>query len=407
MPTNPLHLPIAHIDVSRICHNFELLTKLSATAKASSDAPFAAAPLPTHFGQNKPQGFTWPAQLAVIKADAYGHGHIETAKALLQTGVDMFASGSVQECVALREHIKDSAVILNLLGPISTEDIKLCTKHGIIPLIHNQDQVELLKEVTSTLPIAIKCNTGMARLGFDAHELDDAIVNIKSLPYIMPVLALSHLHSADTTGVQEEIKIQGTNFAHMLKKLRAIWPNIAASLANSAGTIFAEEIKSHIGAHICRPGIALYGSNPFNNTSFASRAKGLLPAMWVSAPILGTRKLQNGHGIGYGHTFVAKQDLSIAIIACGYADGFSRGLTHKGEACIEGTIVPLVGRVAMQMIAANITKLQNQKPKQAWLLGGPYENAISTERLATTWETITYEVLCILGNNTRKYMNFD
>ncbi len=410
MPKHPLHLPIAHIDLQRICHNFNALQKLSNIAKAAEDQAFAKANLPTHFGKNHADGFVWPSQLAVIKADAYGHGQIEAAHALIKNGAQMFASGSVQECLALREGLGEhinNVVILNLLGPLTTQDVRLCIDNGIIPLIHTQEQLELLKSVTSPLPIAIKCNSGMARLGFNEDELDAVIKNLQSLPNIMPVLAMSHLHSGDTENVKEEIKKQGELFGKMLKSLRAIWPNIAASLANSAGTIFAKDITAQIGPNICRPGIALYGCNPFHNTTLQSSIEGLLPSMWLSAPILTTRKLKKGQGLGYGHSFVAENDLDIAIIACGYADSFSRGLSHKAEVCIENMRTKLVGRVAMQMIAADITKMQNKNPKQAWLLNGPDANGISIEELATTWGTITYEVLCLLGNNVRNFVKFD
>ncbi len=405
-----LNLPIAHIDTGKICHNFNQLTKISTMAKAEHYAPFAKIALPKHFGNNHGQDFIWPSQLAVIKSDAYGHGQVEVAKALIDNGVDMFASGSVQECLALRLGLKEqgkNVVILNLLGPLDTLDIDICVNNGIIPLIHNKEQLELLKSNSKPLPIAIKCNSGMARLGFDSHELDAIIASLKSLPKIMPVLALSHLHSADSENVVAEIKTQGAVFAQMLNSLRATWPNIAASLANSAGTIFTKEITAQIGANICRPGISLYGSNPFFNTSHESRMEGLLPAMHVSAPILSTRQLKAGHGIGYGHIFTAKNQMDIAIIGCGYANGFSRSLTHKGQVCIAGTKVPLVGRVAMQMIYADISKVQEKSPKQAWLLNGPYEDCISAEELSSAWGTITYEIFCILGNNGRNYTSFE
>ncbi len=407
MPSYPLHLPIAHIDVQRICHNFNVLKELSSPVQADITQSFAMAPLPLLFGNNHAKGFIWPSQLAVIKADAYGHGQEEVAKALLANGVQMFASGSVQECAQLRLCVNSDSVILSLLGPITDQDIDLCAQLGIIPIIHSLDQMKLLSCAQTPLPIAIKCNTGMARLGFDIHELDEAINYIKKLPNIMPVLALSHLHSADSTDVLAQIKSQGTQFASMLKTLRITWPNIAASLANSAGTIFAEEIKKHIGPHICRPGISLYGSNPHYKTEYATKIKKLLPAMWISTPILSTRKLLNGQGIGYGHSFIAAKDSHIAILACGYADGFSRGLTHKASVCINGKKVPLVGRVAMQMIAADISCLQHEKATQAWLLEGPYSECINIEELACNWGTITYEVLCLLGNNVRNYINFN
>ncbi len=406
MSNYPLHLPIAHLDAQSIVHNFNLLKTLSQSAKAQEHEAMARVNLPAAFACNGGQEFEWPSQLAVIKADAYGHDQVETAMALLANGVHMFASGSVQECADLRKRFSNM-VVLSLLGPIDEQDIMLCAKLGIIPVVHSFEQMKLLEKINSPMPIAIKCNTGMARLGFEIHELDNVINYLKQLTHTTPILALSHLHSVDNVNVLAEIKVQGTRFADMLKVLRKTWPSLAASLANSAGTIFAEEIKAYIGPHICRPGIALYGANPFYNTEFSARAQGLKPAMWVSTNVLATRMLKKGQGIGYGHTFVAKEDLRVAILACGYADGYSRGLSNKGEVCIAGQRVPLIGRVSMQMIAADITKLKEEFPTQAWLLNGPFDECISCETLANAWGTISYEVLCALGNNVRNYVDFN
>ncbi len=406
MSYRPPHLPIVHIDAKSIVHNFNLLNTFSAPAKAQSHEDIAKVNLNIAFGDYDGEEFEWPSQLAVIKADAYGHNQKEAAFNLIPEDVRMYASGSVQECLHLRESF-DKIVILCLLGPIDENDVKLCAKNRIIPVIHCFEQIKLLAKSEVNLPIAIKCNTGMARLGFDEHELNEVITSLKQLTNITPVLALSHLHSADNANILVEIKTQGTHFARMLKSLRQAWPKLAASLANSAGTIFADEIKSYIGPHICRPGIALYGANPFYNTELASKIVGLKPAMWVSTNILAIRELKKGQGIGYGHTFVANEDLRVAILACGYADGYSRGLSNKGMVCIAGQRVPIIGRVAMQMIAADISKLKEENPKQAWLLSGPFKEGIGCEELAKAWGTISYEVLCALGNNERNYVNFN
>jgi len=407
-------IPTVHVDLERICHNYHVLERNSSHAKALPSDPFYAAPvLPPRFGGNIDEPFVWPSQLAVVKADAYGHGHVQVASALMQDGIRVFASGSVQEACALRKGLgnaESQSIIISLLGPITQSDLELCVHNGIIPLIHNLAQISMLESVETLLPIVIKCNTGMSRLGFDADEIPLLIESLCHLSHILPIMAISHLHSADTENAHNEICAQGTHFADMLHTLRAVWPHIAASLGNSAGTFLAEDIKKYIGPHICRIGITLYGVNPFYGTSLAHFGKDLLPAMWVSTPIMAVRNLAAQEGIGYGHTFKAKKDILVGVLACGYADGFSRNLSNCGSVCIKGKKIPLIGRVAMQMSLADMSVLQAEKDclqgQKAWILGGPYDEALSAEELAQTWGTISNEVLCVLGFNTREYTSF-
>jgi alanine racemase len=127
--------------------------------------------------------------------------------------------------------------------------------------------------------------------------------------------------------------------------------------------------------------------------------------MAVSAPLLSERVLPAGAGLGYGHTFRAERPMRVGIIAAGYADGFSRGLSGRGEVCIAGVRVPVLGRVSMQMSAVDLSALPRglEKPERAWILGGPWARAVKVEELAAAWGSIAYEVMCLLGRNERIY----
>jgi alanine racemase len=413
------HLPLAHIDLARIRKNYRFLQHISAAASPG----FSQAAPPTllpGYGERDETPFVWPSQLAVIKADAYGHGHIRVAEALLEEGATLFASGSVQEAVRLRQELdapssaarhppreRQHPAIISLLGLVRREDVFLCADYGIIPLVHSLEQLSMLEGTERPLAIAVKCNTGMYRLGFNEAELPSAVEGLKKLPWVRPVIALSHLHSADTRNGRDTVLAQSAVYARMLHILRASWPTMAASLGNSAGTLLARDIANVIGPHICRPGIALYGGNPFVGTSLASLGSGLLPAMAVSAPILATRILPKGAGIGYGHTHIATEDSYVGIVAAGYADCFPRSMSGKGVMCVDGVRAPVIGRVSMQMTAVNLSGLSDgnsrPRPDVAWIMGGPYADAVSVEELAHLWGTISYEVLCLLGNNERVY----
>lgn len=398
------HLPVVHIDVKRISRNFEFVKKI--TSNQADSLPTARLP---RIGGGDDVLFPWPNQLAVTKADAYGHGHIQVGNALMAVGANLFASGSVQESVMLRKGLAQHGSlvppIIALLGLVTREDVFLCAANGIIPMLHSFDQLGMIAGTEQDLAVVIKCNTGMSRLGFNEDQLPQLRDILKKrFPRVRPVIAISHMHTADSEQGKEVVAAQGSKFARMLASLREDWPDLAASLGNSAGSLLADEVYKQIGPHVCRPGVALYGTNPFNGTSHAPVGAGLQSAMAVKTPVLAVRTLKQGEGIGYGHTYIAQKDTRVGIIAAGYADCFARSLSNKGEVCVEGVRAPIIGRVSMQMTAVDLSALaENVRPEVAWILGGPHPNAVSIEELSRIWGTITYEVMCLLGFNERVY----
>jgi len=368
--------------------------------------------------------------MPVLKADAYGHGHIPVALALREEGAVRFASGSVQEAVLLRQGLdahgvpRQQAGIFSLLGLVELGDAYLCAAHDIVPLLHDREQLCLLESLATAdgsllssvpLPVAVKCNTGMSRLGFNEDAIPALRESLRQLP-VWPILAASHLHSADTQDGRVKTQGQARVFARFLAALREDWPALAASLGNSAGVLLADAITPIIGEHVCRPGLALYGCNPFYGTSLAPLGQGLAPAMSVSAPIIATRTLAAGDGIGYGHTYSAPRDIPVGIVGAGYADSYTRSFSGRGVFCVAGVRVPVIGRVSMQMTAVDLSAVYEDDKisfpasgsipaplRTAWLLGGPYAQAIGPEELAALWGTIPYEVLCLLGHNAKVY----
>lgn len=401
------------IDLDRIRGNYRHLCRAAESSGASKLAGVTLPPIRRNDSTpGRLQELAWPEVIAVIKADAYGHGHIQVARALMKEGAALFASGSVAEAVSLRKGLweeveEDDGVlpgIIALLGVMNESDVLLAAEAGIIPVIHSLEQLPLLAGTRAPLAVALKFNSGMYRLGFDGEQIDDLLRELRKMPHIMPVLALSHLASADTEQGRQAAHSQATVFADMLEKARKAFPALAASLANTAGTLMASEIEAAMGPHICRPGIGLYGGNPFYGTSLEGRGEGLLAAMSVSAPIIAVRDLPMGCGIGYGHTFRAVKDMRVGIVAAGYADMYPRFMSNHGQVSTRGGLAPVLGRVAMQMTAVDLEHCEDAKPgDEAWLLGGPYESALSAQDLAALWDTISYEVFCLLGHGHRTY----
>lgn len=380
------HLPQVTVHLDRICENFARL-------KAFVNEP--------------PE--QWPSIMCVVKADGYGHGIIPVCRALYKAGARAFDTGSVEEGVILRSFLSEQGFfpkVVSLLGAVIPDDVEKAALHRITSVIHCFEQLDMYA-TGSPRPaeVALKFNMGMARLGFEAEDLPLLFERMKKLPWLKPTLAVSHLANADNVNALDEIESQTDTFLEVVTALRTRWPEISPSLANSPGTLSVESRFHQLGPHVRRLGLGLYGVDPLYATDFGPKGLLFSPAMDVSAPVLAVRTLRKGRGIGYGHTYVAEKDMRVAIIGVGYADGYSRALGGKnGEVCIHGARAPLVGRISMQMAAVDVDHLPDvQVGDRAWLLNGPEDNAVTAVDLAKMWGTIPYEVLCLLGNNTRQY----
>ncbi len=342
-----------------------------------------------------------PAAMPVIKSDAYGHGLMPVARALEAAGADAFAAGTVGEGVQLRDGGIPGRIVA-LLGATDADDAECCVARSIVPAVYSADQLELLASRAAPgqqVDIALKFDTGMARLGFTEADLPALLDRLHARPMLRPVLAMSHLAVSDDPERAHFTRQQGEAFTRILAGVRAAWPAAQGSLANSAALLAHPELHFDVQ----RPGIALYGSNPLRGTTQAHHGDGLEPAMDVTAPILQVHPLPAGRSISYGRTFTAPRDMTVAIVATGYADAYSRGLSGRGAMTVHGRRVPILGRVCMQMTAVDVSDVPGVAAGDAaHLLGGPGE-ALTPDDLADLWGTISYEVLCLLGMNPRTH----
>ncbi|NDV20420.1 alanine racemase [Pseudodesulfovibrio sp. JC047] len=344
--------------------------------------------------------------IPVIKSDAYGHGVVEVSRMLEQEGVDTFAVGFVREAVTLRTSGCDKR-ILALLGPVSDEDIHALWDHDILAAISHFDQLKRVAAIANTrgpLPICLKFDTGMRRLGFLPDEVNEVVAVLKK-SRLVPVMATSHLASADEPGREDRVGMQTAGFRAAVDGLTSAGFAVEANLANSAGGMVHEQSRYDS----IRLGISLYGGNPFQGTSWESRGDGYRPAMDVSAPVLQVHSLRAGESISYGWTFTAQRDSVVAIVGVGYADNYNRALSNVGQMTIHGRRVPIRGRICMQMTAVDVTDLIGEGKgvapgDRAFLLGGPGTEPIMPEELADWCHTISYEIFCQLGMNRREYI---
>ena len=339
----------------------------------------------------------------IIKSDAYGHGLKEVARIYWQAGARTMAAGTVGECAVLKD-VLPAVQAVSLLGPVDEADYALACRLGILSFVGTQEQLVRLEESGRRLglpvPVALKFDTGMARLGFDAGQAAVLADVLHGLEHIRPVWACSHLATADDPGQEDYVREQGERFMSILGALSARGVKVLGSLANSGAILGYPELHHDVQ----RPGISLYGCNPFYQTAWADRGLGLHQAMTVTAPVVQVRSLTIGQTVSYGRTFTADKPMRIAIVAAGYADNYSRGLSGTGQMLVLGRRSRILGRVCMQLTAVDVSHLSQVQPgDEAVLLGGTGSEAITAEEVAHWWGTIPYEVFCLMGQNPRQY----
>lgn len=340
---------------------------------------------------------------AVVKADAYGHGMIQIVRALEEEGADTFAVGAVKEGVKLRDSGCESRIV-SMLGPLNEADCRAVVENDLIAVVGGFEQFDLLSEFCrahhAEAQVCLKFDTGMGRLGFSKEDLPRLINRLGKAAFLDTVMVCSHLAAADEPGYSDYVDAQADRFRSVVGTLREAGYAPEASIANSAGLLGHDDLFFNAQ----RAGIALYGSNPLHGTPWDVRGGRLKPAMEVSAEVVAVHPLKTGQSISYGCTYTAMKDMTVAIVAAGYADGYSRLLSNKGFMCIRGRRARIVGRVCMQLTAVDVSDIPEVSfGDRAFLLGGEGESTVTPEELAGWWGTITYEIFCLLGMNRRTY----
>ncbi|BBD07954.1 alanine racemase [Desulfovibrio ferrophilus] len=340
----------------------------------------------------------------VVKSDAYGHGLAVVAEALAGAGAKTLAVGTVEEAASLANTTFTGRVVA-LLGAQLPEDYPLAVAHDVICFCGRREQLRRLNEAAvlarRKARVSLKFDTGMRRLGFLPEEASEVLELVQSLPNLEAIMVSSHLATADEPEQEAHVHEQGARFKGVVDVLRAGGLEIEANLCNSAALLAFPEY--HFDGQ--RPGISLYGGNPFYGTSREELGCCLRPTMEVTSRIYQVHDLKAGEGINYGLTYRAERDMRVAIVGVGYADNYSRNLSSKGWMVVGDKRVPVVGRVCMQMTAVDVTDVADARAGDTvWLLGGNSPAAISACELAEWWGTISYEVYCLMGMNPREYL---
>ena len=317
--------------------------------------------------------------MAVVKANAYGHGLVPTALALPEA--DAFAVARLEEGIALREAGIRQTIIL-LEGVFSAEQLAEAAEHRFEIVVHDPLQVALLEGHTGAhrFVVWLKIDTGMNRLGFREEEFPAVLRRVQALATApAEVRVMTHLARADERD-SDMTRRQIDRFDVLTARL-----GLARSIGNSAGILGWDGGRGEW----VRPGLALYGISPFPGES--SSDFGLIPAMTLASTVITVRRVPRGETVGYGGTWSAERDSRIAILAGGYGDGLLRSLATGTPVLVNGRRAPLVGRVAMDMIAVDVSELPEVEVGTRCVLWG---RGLEVTEIAAHAGTIAYELLC-------------
>lgn len=372
-----VHTATAIIDFSALVNNLKVIKKLAPSSKV----------------------------LAVLKANAYGHGLVRIAKALLQNNsnnnsngsnesagqVDAFGVARLDEALVLRAAGIVHPIVL-LEGFFSVDDLPILSKNNLQTIVHNTEQLAAISEANLDQPLKVwlKIDTGMHRLGIDADQFTHFYSTLKASENVQPeIILMSHLACADdvnssTTTEQvalfEEITEQVTEGTSAEK-----------SMANSAG------ICAWPNSHYqwLRPGLMLYGVSPMQQFD---KTLNIQPVLTLQSSLIAVRNLAKGEKVGYGGTWISTQATTIGVVAIGYGDGYPRHATNGTPVLINGRKVPLVGRVSMDMITVDLGANATDKVGDIVTLWG---KGLPVEEIADYATTIPYELLCNITSRVK------
>ncbi|MXZ55466.1 MAG: alanine racemase [Gammaproteobacteria bacterium] len=312
---------------------------------------------------------------AVVKANAYGTGARRVVQLLHQEGCQHFFVATPREGIVIRD--LTTANIYVLSGPLNDAAVQQIAEHKLIPVLNTPDQLKLW-ESNREFPCAIHVDTGMQRLGFDSKNLDGLDFSSFNV-----CLLITHLACADQPDhPQNEVQIA------QFERVKTYFPNTPTSVGNSAAILNGERFQGDV----VRPGIGLYGGNPF-----VDQESPVKPVCTLEGQVLQIREVEPDSAVGYGASFITSMQTRIAVVGIGYADGISLALSNNGSVAFGGQRMPIIGKVTMDAIHVDCTQVTDLKESDFVELIGP---TISVDEVAATTNTIAYEVLTQVGNAT-------
>lgn len=329
--------------------------------------------------------------MAVVKADAYGHGAVKVAHTLLQAGCSNLATATLEEGIQLRQGGISSLILI--LGATNTpEELEAIAAWHLQPTLCNRQQAlifhETLKRLGVTLPVHLKIDTGMSRLGTLWFEATEFVELVTQLPTLKIASVYSHLATADDPD-SRVMTLQHQRFQQVIADLKAQGINPPClHLANSAGTL----AESSLHYDLVRVGLACYGLYP---ATHLEKAVQLQPVMSVKARVTQVKTIPPNTGVSYGYQYQTESDLPIAVVGIGYADGIPRNLSGRLQVILRGQLVPQIGAITMDQIMLDVSSIPDLQPGEiVTLIGTDGDQQITALDWAKALNTISWEILC-------------
>ncbi|WP_310428272.1 alanine racemase [Chamaesiphon sp. VAR_48_metabat_135_sub] len=331
--------------------------------------------------------------MAVVKADAYGHGAIDIARTVVAEGVEWLAVATVTEGIELRSAGIVAPILI--LGAVnSTVQVQAIVKWGLQPTICNIEQaISISKAVaklppTSPLTVHLKLDTGMSRLGTNWQQAITFFGEVKSLPYLQIGSLYSHLATADELDLTV-MELQLDRFQRAIAAISTAGYELPLlHLANSAAILVGDRLHYQL----VRPGLILYGLCP---ATHLQSSIDLQPVLSVKARITQVKDISAGTGVSYGYRFIADRDIRLAIVGIGYADGIPRRLSGRMQVAIRGRLVPQIGSITMDQIMLDVSLIPDlQVGEIVTILGRDGNVQITADDWANELGTISWEILC-------------
>ncbi len=346
---------------------------------------------------------------AVVKADAYGHGAVECARALEEEGARWQGVTSLDEAIPLRDAGIQGRILL-MTGFWRGEEDEII-RQRLTPTVWEPGQIELLERAAVRLgvakhPVHLKVDTGMGRLGFPPEDLPQICAALKAAPHLMPEGISTHLASSevlDAPSVGEQLQ----RFDEARRVLRAAGfdPQLVHAASTSAMISRPQSLFNMV-----RPGIALYGYYlPFERAgrevSGSALRLAVKPVLTWKTRILSLRDIRANQALGYGGTYVTKAPARIAVLPVGYADGLNRALSSHGRVIVGESYAPIVGRISMDLTLADVTGLPGiSVGDEVILLGATDGLSMDAQEHAALANTVAYEILCGISKRVpRRY----
>lgn len=339
------------------------------------------------------------AVCAVVKADGYGHGAVACARAAQAGGATWLAVATAAEAVALREAGIGGRVLV--LGALTDDELPVAVGAGADIVAWRERTVAALRALGRPVAVHVKLDSGMGRLGTrDPEEALRVARAVLAAPGLELAGAMTHFATADERG-DAFFDEQLARFTPWAEQVRALAPGVLVHAANSAALLRDERVHFDL----VRPGVAVYGMDPFGRDP---AEHGLEPALELRSWVAEVKRAQPGESAGYGRRFVATVPTDIATVPIGYGDGWRRGLTGRGQALVAGVRRPLAGTVSMDNVTLDLGLDHGVAPGQEAVLLGPQgDERILAEEVAAELGTINYEVTCAITARVPRHHHRD